>query len=148
MLNPFRRPRKPLRRGAVLSKTAGRCWYCGERLTGHWDIEHQHPRCQDGSDHLDNLVPSCCRCNGLKGGRSVEEFRQFLVTHLWGNVLAQSESILGLLLIDDESMWQVNEHYLSILKLIKEGTVTFYGERHPDPSLERLWVKKTEAEPT
>lgn len=69
----------------VISKSFGNCWYCGVQLTnslehlGDGQIDHQTPRCQGGSNAFENLVLACRTCNcELKGGRNLEEFRQYM----------------------------------------------------------------------
>ena len=69
---------------AVWNKTDGRCWYCGkelERSDSYQDFknrfvpDHMVPKCQGGSNDLDNLVPACWSCNSKKAGKNVEEYR-------------------------------------------------------------------------
>lgn len=46
------------------------CEYCGTSETdagGELTIDHYHPRAQGGSDHSDNLLYCCIRCNQFKG---------------------------------------------------------------------------------
>lgn len=67
----------------IRAKTNGRCWYCGDRFhSGEWQVEHQQPRSKDGTDNIDNLVPSCRPCNVRKGNRTLEEYRDVLVARL------------------------------------------------------------------
>lgn len=61
------------------------CHYCGEKVTGiklHRD--HFIPKCQGGSNCLDNLVYACGSCNSTKGGRSFEKARTNLMLRLLG----------------------------------------------------------------
>jgi 5-methylcytosine-specific restriction endonuclease McrA len=37
-------------------------------------IDHIVPRCQGGSDDLDNLATCCSTCNSSKGGRTPEQW--------------------------------------------------------------------------
>lgn len=69
---------------AVLEKSGGRCWYCGIELTPEsrdrltpqtYCIDHLFPISKGGVSEIDNLVPSCWKCNGSKGTHTVEEFR-------------------------------------------------------------------------
>ena len=66
---------------AVWSKTCGRCEYClcslnpfDRNAHDGFHIDHVVPRAQNGSDDLDNLVPSCSRCNFVKGARSPDQW--------------------------------------------------------------------------
>lgn len=86
------------KRAKVWRKTGGCCFYCGEQLIGQnvgihytdgsiglpsrmsWvQSDHQHPRAQRGSDRLENLVPACGSCNARKCGRTVHEYRRWLM---------------------------------------------------------------------
>lgn len=78
-------------RRAVHAKTGGRCFYCGTSLIcgneqpardwllingGNWMVpDHAHPRKRGGDDSRENALPSCWKCNSLKGALTVEEFR-------------------------------------------------------------------------
>ena len=69
----------------VLEKTRGKCFYCECELPAdrhdydwdgkivvtyrQWDVDHVQPVCKGGSNHIDNLVPSCKRCNSKKGAK-------------------------------------------------------------------------------
>lgn len=59
----------------VSSKTAGRCFYCGECLDRKWHVDHFHPLSKGGTDAIENLFPSCNLCNGSKGAFTLEEWR-------------------------------------------------------------------------
>jgi 5-methylcytosine-specific restriction endonuclease McrA len=59
----------------VLKKTGGHCAYCGDELSGNFDIDHVHPRAKGGSNADDNLMPACKWCNNKKRDKTVEEFR-------------------------------------------------------------------------
>ena len=78
-------------RRLVHAKTGGRCFYCGihvrcavEPLPRDWlpvrgtltmVPEHAVPISRDGTDDLENLVPSCGGCNAAKGALTLDEFR-------------------------------------------------------------------------
>lgn len=74
-------PRLPLSsadiRDTVWAKSNGICWYCGEMLKpfSTFTIDHVTPVAAGGSNHIDNLVPCCSRCNSKKRDRHVEVFR-------------------------------------------------------------------------
>jgi hypothetical protein len=63
---------------SVLSKTQGRCAYCGTDL-GECGvvIDHVHPRALGGGNELENLLPACSPCNTSKGKKTLEQFRLF-----------------------------------------------------------------------
>lgn len=52
----------------------GPCDYCGD--PDPIEVEHIIPRCQGGSDDIDNLAPSCWACNNDKGGMTPDEWKQ------------------------------------------------------------------------
>lgn len=59
-------------------KLNGHCAYCGSQLDLYdFVVEHVTPRCDGGSNRIDNLMPSCSPCNSSKGRKSVDEFRRF-----------------------------------------------------------------------
>ena len=74
----------------VSEKTGGRCYYCKSLLPENeklysphgtiymeirrWHIDHLIPVARGGTDHIDNLVPSCISCNLKKHDKTVEEF--------------------------------------------------------------------------
>lgn len=75
---------------SVYNKTGGTCYYChadfppdtdylddGGKVVSsrrNWHIEHRTPKSKGGSNHIDNLVPSCVKCNLKKGTQTEEEF--------------------------------------------------------------------------
>jgi len=61
----------------ILAKTNGHCIYCGLILDSPKDfsIDHVIPRFNGGENTIENLVPSCRRCNSAKRTRDLDEFR-------------------------------------------------------------------------
>jgi hypothetical protein len=55
-------------RPKVFSKTNGVCHYCNKdlKVDNEWHIEHVWPKRFDGTNELNNLVPSCVDCNDDK----------------------------------------------------------------------------------
>jgi 5-methylcytosine-specific restriction endonuclease McrA len=70
----------------IMSKTNGRCWYCGVTLTRGTNRDRRAEACIDhvvplsrGGTHSDsNLVPCCRSCNSSKSDRLTEEWRHQL----------------------------------------------------------------------
>jgi 5-methylcytosine-specific restriction endonuclease McrA len=54
------------RRLRIFDKTGGTCWHCKNPLGFDWQADHLIPRAAGGSNALDNMVPSCPRCNHEK----------------------------------------------------------------------------------
>ena len=68
-------------RRAVHGKYAARCAYCGKTIEYEdMQIDHVVPRRRGGTDEIDNLNPSCRRCNHYKRAKSVEQYRNLLVS--------------------------------------------------------------------
>jgi HNH endonuclease len=62
---------------AVFERDGQACRYCAS--TTDLTVDHVVPRCQAGSDSLDNLVVACRRCNGRKGGRTPQQAGMVLI---------------------------------------------------------------------
>lgn len=53
----------------VYDKTEGYCYHCDKKIAwtnygrpgrrGAWEVDHSIPRSAGGTDHLNNLMPSC-----------------------------------------------------------------------------------------
>lgn len=77
--------RKPIQkkiREQVYKKYNGHCAYCGCQLE-YKDMQVDHVISvygNDGSNDLDNLMPSCRMCNFYKSTFSIEVFRKNLLT--------------------------------------------------------------------
>jgi 5-methylcytosine-specific restriction endonuclease McrA len=83
-------------RQKVYDKCDGHCAYCGVEITlkqmqvdhiqPHWHTLTEQQASQSkitkGSHDLDNLNPSCTRCNKWKSTYSVEHFRKVVETSL------------------------------------------------------------------
>lgn len=51
------------------------CHYCKiPLLFKHAVREHMTPICRGGADYIDNIVPACALCNGMKAWRTADEF--------------------------------------------------------------------------
>lgn len=57
-------------------KTYGfRCIYCMDKVKpDDWHLDHYHPIASNGKNVFENLVPSCSRCNLMKGSLAPSEF--------------------------------------------------------------------------
>lgn len=108
-------------RDVILSKTKGRCFYCGCTLSKGWHSDHFHPiirkteiietspieRMATGNTHkykangeslypgldtIDNKVPSCPPCNLFKSSSSIEGYRAHIKSS-FDTVLNQSSPL-------------------------------------------------------
>lgn len=71
----------------IFDQGDGHCHLCGARLSfsqygDAWEVDHDTPRAQGGTDDLDNLMPACVSCNRSKQDLSSEEFREEIGTEL------------------------------------------------------------------
>jgi len=68
----------------IFEKTDGYCYHCGKKLAWRnygevtrkaaWEVDHSIPKSKGGTDHLNNLVPSCISCNREKGDLSSRQY--------------------------------------------------------------------------
>lgn len=58
-------------------KYAGRCTYCGHKITRRaMQVDHIEASYRGGSDEMQNLNPACFACNNYKLAYSIEQLRQ------------------------------------------------------------------------
>ena len=71
-------------RDKIKQMFGGRCAYCGNKLQKTFHIDHVKPIFRGviqtnlsnrGGDTVDNMFPSCPRCNQWKSTMSIEQFR-------------------------------------------------------------------------
>jgi 5-methylcytosine-specific restriction endonuclease McrA len=81
-----------INRQEVYNKCSGHCAYCGKEITiKEMQVDHIHPHWHTlneqeasrsgltkGSHDIDNLNPSCARCNKWKSTYSLETFREVI----------------------------------------------------------------------
>lgn len=66
-------------RTAVYDMCNGCCGYCGREMSqSEMQIDHMNPFEDGGSNDMSNLLPSCKRCNAMKGKRTVDGFRRHI----------------------------------------------------------------------
>ncbi len=82
--------KKKINRQEVYDKCDGHCAYCGKEITfKQMQVDHIKPLYRNdnvttleswgverGTDDMDNLLPSCARCNRWKSTFSLEMFRK------------------------------------------------------------------------
>lgn len=64
----------------VFRKKGGKCYYCGEDAE---TLDHFIPRAKGGPNTIDNYIPACRKCNGLKKAFDIETFRQIRIRKLY-----------------------------------------------------------------
>jgi len=52
------------------------CCYCGISIKNNLHIDHKIPLSRGGQHSIDNLVPSCKKCNLSKGSKLIEEWKK------------------------------------------------------------------------
>lgn len=79
-----------INRQEVYNKCDGHCAYCGKDITlKQMQVDHKEPLFRNstneelqwykrtrGTNEMDNLLPSCARCNRWKSTYTIEEFRK------------------------------------------------------------------------
>ena len=79
-----------INRQGVYDKCNGHCAYCGKEITlKQMQVDHKEPLFRNytekelewykrtrGTNEMDNLLPSCARCNRWKSTYTIEEFRK------------------------------------------------------------------------
>lgn len=67
-------------RKAVYEKYGGRCAYCGRKIDiKDMQADHLKPQRQGGADEINNMMPSCRRCNHYKRANSLDVYRSMLM---------------------------------------------------------------------
>ena len=80
---------KHTKRQLVFEKYEGKCAYCGCELNKNsFNVDHIQPvhrgthqqylKVQKGTNHIDNLNPSCFSCNSSKFNLTIEQWREQL----------------------------------------------------------------------
>lgn len=72
-------------RQLVHKKYNGHCAYCGKKIEmSEMQVDHIEPQRpyngQGGTDEINNLNPSCRRCNHYKRAHHLEEYRKMIRT--------------------------------------------------------------------
>ena len=113
------------RRQKVYDKLSGHCAYCGCILPiKGWHIDHIAPMYRNyknkpptaGYDELDNMFPSCARCNRWKKTFTIEQFRE--------EIMSQPERLRR-----DSAPFRLAEDYGIVLCRDEMDRVSFYFER-------------------
>ncbi|QMT41792.1 HNH endonuclease [Kingella oralis] len=96
----------------VAEKCNWRCAYCGCELDLEtMCIDHFLPKAKGGSNHLENLMPSCRSCNSTKGTSDLETFRLRVAVHKKTN---------GIKFTADQINFLKEKNVLTVLKVEPE----------------------------
>jgi 5-methylcytosine-specific restriction endonuclease McrA len=58
----------------IYARDGFRCQYCGQKFESQdLSFDHVVPKRHGGKTEWTNIVTSCCRCNRIKGGRTMKE---------------------------------------------------------------------------
>ena len=58
----------------IYARDGFRCQYCGKKFESqNLSFDHVVPKRYGGKTEWNNIVTSCCRCNRIKGGRTLKE---------------------------------------------------------------------------
>lgn len=69
------------KRVEVYNKYNGHCAYCGKKMEyKDMQVDHIIPKRIGGSDDVENLNPSCRRCNHYKRANTLEGYRELIST--------------------------------------------------------------------
>lgn len=61
---------------AVFKRDGRVCAYCGD-TSGPFHVDHIRPVALDGPTVIENLTVACSWCNVSKGGKTLEDWREF-----------------------------------------------------------------------
>jgi hypothetical protein len=80
MVKRRRKTFKKEEREMILKRTDYRCYSCGLKmsLNDDWWVEHILPHSHEGSDNIENLLPSCRLCNSVRSNFKPETIRKIL----------------------------------------------------------------------
>lgn len=68
-------------RQQVYDKCNGHCGYCGRAIEYKaMQVDHIFPKCCRGGDTIENLMPTCRRCNHYKRANTLENFRNLMMS--------------------------------------------------------------------
>ena len=73
-----------MKRELIHQKYSGKCAYCGKDITvKSMQIDHMTSKYHGGTNDIENLMPTCRRCNHYKRAEDLEPFRETLKTLIY-----------------------------------------------------------------
>lgn len=124
-------------RDIVITKTNGRCGYCGMPPYKNHPLipEHMTPQSRGGSNDVDNLVPACVSCNVRKSNRNVDEFRDYITSSLTAKFMELASSLYEYQgYISNEDISDMVRDLQAIESRVSNIEVRFFMERVHDPN--------------
>ncbi len=82
-------------RAVIRAKTKGCCHICGGRLGERWVADHVVAHAGGGEPSLDNLLPACRVCNGLRWHWTATKIRKILQLGIYANREIRNLTPLG-----------------------------------------------------
>jgi 5-methylcytosine-specific restriction endonuclease McrA len=79
----------------VRRKTNGHCHICGGNLGKKWTADHVVPHGLGGKGSVNNYLPACRVCNGLRWFYEPEEIRKILQLGVYGSAEIRKGTPLG-----------------------------------------------------
>lgn len=100
----------------IYDKTKGYCFHCDKKLAwknygnlkgkAGWEVDHSIPISKGGTNHLNNLIPSCIPCNRDKGTKKTSQYRKRIdhdssgEENIWVSLLGAAIVIGGIIVLD------------------------------------------------
>jgi 5-methylcytosine-specific restriction endonuclease McrA len=81
---------------AVLALYSYRCIYCQKNLKNIWHLDHYVPLSKGGKNILKNIVPSCARCNIMKGNMDGHQFVRWCKKVYYNNIISKQNKDINL----------------------------------------------------
>jgi 5-methylcytosine-specific restriction endonuclease McrA len=82
-------------RKEILKKTGGACHICGDRVGTHWQADHVVPRHLGGRRTVDNYLPICPECNGLRWSHEPKVLRLIMRMGVYAKNAIRHDRPLG-----------------------------------------------------
>lgn len=90
-----RRGPTPRQRKLIRAKTGGRCHVCGGPVGKLWHADHVIPHYRGGSSDIDNFLPICRECNGLRWAHGPKAMRLILRLGVYARREIKNKTRLG-----------------------------------------------------
>ena len=58
----------------LLDQYQYKCAYCGKDISAHYEFDHIIPQSRGGENTIENIAPTCSKCNGSKGNLTMDEW--------------------------------------------------------------------------